>query len=81
VVDLVNRLGPVSLDTSEGLKLLCDQGVTHIYNGQLQGKAGVGAVQLFSPEELERQAATHPVYHQDRVSIYALDPQACEALR
>lgn len=40
---------------------------------------GAGIVQLFSPVALAASSAFSTVYHQDRVYILALNPQACRA--
>jgi len=78
VVDLVAHLEKRSPASPEGLARLCEWGITHVYIGQGQGKVGAGAVQLFPPEVLADSPAFRPVYHQDRVWIFALNPEACE---
>jgi hypothetical protein len=78
VVDLVAHLEEHSPASPEGLARLCEWGITHVYIGQGQGKVGAGAVQLFPPEVLADSSAFRPVYHQDRVWIFALNPEACE---
>ena len=77
VVDLVARLETTSPASSEGIRLLCDWGITHVYIGQGQGNVGAGVRQLFSPTALMNSPAFSLVYHLDRVYIFALDPQAC----
>ena len=79
VVDLVARLEAASPASPEWIQPLCDWGVTHVYVGQGQGKVGAGVVQLFSPAALASSPAFSTVYHQDRVHIFALNPQACQA--
>lgn len=79
VVDLVAHLETASPASPEGLRLLCDWDITHVYVGQGQGKVGAGAVQLFSPDDLAASPAFSQVYHQDRVYIFALNHQACGA--
>jgi hypothetical protein len=79
VVELVARLEANSPASQEGIRLLCDWGITHVYVGQGQGKVGAGAVQLFSPETLAASPAFSAVYRQDRVAIFALDSQICGA--
>ncbi|MCI0519002.1 MAG: hypothetical protein L0Z70_01950, partial [Chloroflexi bacterium] len=77
-VDLVNQLAyRVNLDSPQGLTLLCRYRISHVYIGQSQGLTGAGALQLFSPREVERQPALRAVYAQDRVRIYALETSAC----
>nr|HID13189.1 hypothetical protein [Anaerolineae bacterium] len=79
VVDLVAQLEAISPTSSEGMRLLCDWGITHVYVGQGQGKVGAGAVQLFSPGALATSPVFNRVYRQDRVHIFALNPQVCGA--
>ncbi len=77
VVELTARLEEVSLASPEGIALLCDYGITHVYIGQGQGEIGAGAVQLFAPAELLASPYLETVYRQDRVLISALTPHAC----
>jgi hypothetical protein len=77
VVDLVAHLETTSPASPEGIRSLCDWGITHIYVGQGQGKVGAGAMQLFPPSVLAANSAFSEQYHQDRVHIFALNPQAC----
>jgi hypothetical protein len=79
VVELVAQLETVSPASPEGIQLLCDWDITNVYVGQGLGKVGTGAVQLFPPEDLAASSAFSKVYQQDRVHIFALDPQACGA--
>jgi hypothetical protein len=79
VVDLVAKLETDSPASPEGIQLLCEWGITHVYVGQGQGEVGAGAVQLFPPGELASSPAYSQVYHQDRVSVFALNPRACGA--
>jgi hypothetical protein len=82
VVDLVAYLEEHSPASPEGLAQLCEWGITHVYIGQGQGKIGkvifAEAAQLFSPEVLANSPAFQLLYHQDRVWIFALNPEACE---
>lgn len=73
VVDLVATLEQHRLDSPEALGSLCAFGVTHAYVGQGQGLVGLGAQQLFSPDELRASPYFTMVYAQDRVRIFALD--------
>jgi len=77
VVQLVARLEEISPISLEELQYLCGWGITHAYVGQGQGKVGVNATQLFAPQDLLTSPFFDLVYHQDRVYIFALDPQAC----
>ena len=79
VVDLVTYLETVSPGSPEGIQMLCDWGITHVYVGQGQGETGAEVRQLFSPDELATSPALRTVYQQDRVHIFRLNPQACQA--
>ncbi len=79
IIDTVAALASISLDTDEGMALLCDLDVSHVYIGQLQGLVGLTWLnQLYSPLELLNQPAIQLVYHQDRVFIFELQPGVCE---
>jgi len=80
LVGLVTQLETDSPGAPEGIRALCDWGFTHVYIGQGQGLVGYEARRLFSEEDLAGSPAFHRVYKQDRVSIYALDPEACRSL-
>jgi len=77
VVDLVAQLEEVSLSTPEGTSLLCRYGISHVYIGQGQGRVGAGVTQLFAPADLLAAPDLVLVYHQDRVFVFSLTPQAC----
>lgn len=81
VVDLVAMLEKKTPNSKEGLELLCEQGITHIYIGQRQGKVGAGASQLFLPKMFDENPAYELVYHHDRVYIYELDTNHCSENR
>ena len=80
VLELVGGLESAPPDTPEGLKKLCDWGITHIYVGQRQGQACDGCLQLYQPQQLDDDPAFQLIYRMDRVSIYALSPEACSNL-
>lgn len=77
VVTLIAGLETNSLDSENGLNLLCENNITHIYIGQGQGEIGYGATQLFSPDMFVDNQAYQLIYRHDRVYIYELDPQYC----
>jgi hypothetical protein len=54
-------------------------GLTYVYIGQGQGLVGAGAQELFTRKELIANPNLEEVYHQDRVSIFAIKSQACQA--
>ncbi|MGH2521888.1 MAG: hypothetical protein ACRDH2_05230, partial [Anaerolineales bacterium] len=72
----VNRLSArvfeKGLDDSETLALLREQGIKYIYIGQRQGKVN-NPGPILEPEQLLASAYFEPVYHQDRVWVFALN--------
>lgn len=78
VTQLVKDLQSTSLASPEGLRLLCQAGVTHAYVGQARGMIGYEAVPLLSVEELEAFPFFELIYQQDQVRVFALDGQACD---
>ncbi len=78
VVALVRQLEQTGLGSAEGLAAACDMGVTHVYVGQLQGRMGIPVPPpLFTVDELLANPAVTPIYHQDRVWVFALIEGTC----
>jgi hypothetical protein len=81
MIDLVKKLETISLDSQQGVDLLCDEGITHVYIGQGQGKVALRAMnlgpQLFSPNDLLYSQNYGLLYHQDLVYVFALNPGVC----
>jgi len=76
VVDLITLLQENAITDPISITRLCEWGITHIYNGQQQGKAGRSS--LYSTAELKTKPDLFTqIYHQDRVSIFTLNPAAC----
>ena len=70
--DLVDFGQNQSLSQDTSVDYLIEQGITHIYIGQQQGRVGNPGPSLFNPEVLQSNPRYHPIYHQDRVWIFAL---------
>jgi len=79
MVELMAHLETASPKSAEGLRLLCDAGITHIYIGQGQGLVSREKLQLFEPEDFADSPFFQLLYRQDRVYVFALAPQACVA--
>jgi hypothetical protein len=77
LVALVAGLEQKKINSVEGIKLLCDSDITHIYIGQEQGMVGNTGSPLFTPAELMDSLAFHMIYNQDRVYIYSLNEAIC----
>lgn len=67
----VQQFGPGAPAT---LALFQQEGVTHVYVGQGQGRLDDGGSRVLDPHELERSPHYRVVYHQDRVWIFAVTP-------
>ena len=79
VIELLAVLENHPLDSAQGLAAICRMGFTHIYIGQGNGLTGFGVVQLFSREQLSGSEWFSEIYHQDRVSVFAIQPGACQS--
>jgi len=78
VVALIGVLSENPIYTPESIAALCDWGITHIYHGQGQGQVGYNVSPLYLPEDLRSAPDLFTqIYHQDRVSIFAINPNTC----
>lgn len=78
LVNLISQLSQIKLYTDEGVNLLCNYGITHVYIGQEQGGVGNYGEPLFTSADLEQSDDLKLVYQKDRVFIYALNEDACD---
>lgn len=78
VTQLVRDLQAISPASPEGLRLLCQWGITHAYVGQAQGRVRFEETMPLLPvKELMALPAFALIYQQDRVRVFALDRQVC----
>jgi hypothetical protein len=80
MVSLVESMQTIPIDSLQAISMLCEEGVTHVYIGQLQGWAALkmlGAPQLFSPTILLNSPYYSEIYHQDRVYVFSLNRSYC----
>jgi hypothetical protein len=78
MIDLVFQLEETQLSDSSVIPLICKNGITHVYIGQRQTYVSPQAKQsFFSKTEVMQNPAFELIYQQDRVSIFALKPEAC----
>lgn len=77
IVRLIVELQEEPLASERGRALLKQFGVTHIYLGQAQGKVN-NSNPIIDPQALQQSPYFNPIYHQDRVWIFAL-PDGSEA--
>lgn len=68
---LVSELQEKKLSDPEMIKNLLEQGITHVYVGQLQGSVNSGGP-LLHLEEFTKNPNFHLVYRQDRVWIFVI---------
>lgn len=78
VTQLVKDLQIFSPTSREGLRLLCQQAITHVYIGQGEGRIGFEAVPLLSVEKLMTSPSFDLIYQQDRAKVFMLNRQACD---
>lgn len=78
LVELVSGLASVSASSTEGTRLMCIAGVTHVYIGQRQGTVGAGVSQLYNMEDLTSNPALKLVYQRDRAAVFELNRALCE---
>jgi hypothetical protein len=78
MVDLVAGLQQTPLASPEGLALVCDEAISHVYVGKGEGRVAIPPSEpLFTAEEMLGSSAFDAVYHQDGVWIFALTEEAC----
>jgi len=76
---LVETLEQYPLPVPEALVQLCASGISHVYNGQQQGRVGFEVQPLFDPSALRNSPEIFErLYARDRVEIFALRQEACE---
>jgi hypothetical protein len=81
VVELEAGLRRTPLTSLEGLALACEEGISHVYVGQGEGRVGKPPPEpLFTAEELSADPAFEAVYHRDNVWVFALADGACRSL-
>jgi hypothetical protein len=61
----------------DGQRVLCENGITHLYAGQGQGLVGKQAKQLIPASELAESVGFEVLYHQDRVWVFGFDRNLC----
>jgi len=77
MVELVAALEETVPASPQGIALLCEEHITHVYIGQGQGLVGAGVSQLFAPQDFLDQPEFDLVYHEDRVYIFTLNDDLC----
>jgi hypothetical protein len=71
---LSNTIYDKGAASPEVLTMLKERQIDYIYIGQQQGSAGYGGPQPLDPALLQLDPHFYPVYHQDRVWIFAIQP-------
>jgi hypothetical protein len=78
VHDLVAEVQASDLSTPEGLALLKQNDITHIYIGQQEGRVGNPGAALLSAEVLAATPYYEPVYFEERVWIFEVHADLAE---
>ena len=77
---LAKNLQISSPGSSQGVALLCGEGLNYVYIGQQEGEAALrflGSPQLFSPDAFISSQYYRLLYHQDRVYVFGLKTDVC----
>ncbi|MFC2054071.1 hypothetical protein ACFLV7_07205 [Chloroflexota bacterium] len=61
------------IDDPDILEMLSDRGITHVFIGQRQGSVNSPSP-LLDSDQLNASQHFNPIYHQDRVWIFEIDP-------
>lgn len=78
LTNLVAQLRQVGVTSPQGMRLLCQQGVTHVYVGQGQGRIALPPPQpMLRTGELESSPYFKVLYRQDQVGVFAFDTPSC----
>ncbi len=78
IVELVTQLRKVGVSTREGVALLCNNHITHVYVGEEQGRIGIPPPQpMLHLADLENSLAFTTIYRQDKVGVFALNESDC----
>ncbi len=78
VHNLVAQIQASDLSTREGLAILKQNDITHIYVGQREGRVWNPGAPLLSVETLLAAPYYEPVYHEDRVWIFEVRTETAE---
>jgi hypothetical protein len=70
---LTTSIRSKGIDDPDILAMLSDRSITHIFIGQRQGSVNSPSP-LFNSDHLNASLHFNPVYHQDRVWIFEIDP-------
>lgn len=78
VTNLVAELRRAGVTSPEGIRLLCQYGVTHVYVGQGQGQIALPPPEPMLPlSKLEASPHFAALYRQDKVGVFAFDTSVC----
>jgi len=81
VTDLVAQLRQVGGTSPEGMRLLCQHSITHVYVGQGQGRIALPPPEPMLPlASLESSPQFKLLYRQDKVGVFAFDVSVCSSV-
>ncbi len=72
VRDLVAQIQATDLSAPDGLGLLKQQGISHIYIGQNEGRVGNPGTSLLSARVLLAAPYYQPIYHEDKAWVFKI---------
>jgi hypothetical protein len=78
MVDLVGVLSETSLPTETGLRMVCAEGVSHVYVGQWEGREIYPRPEpLFTAEQMLDDPRFEVRYHHGSVWVFRLTAESC----
>jgi hypothetical protein len=75
VNELTTVLIDKGVDDPDVLAMLSERRISHVYIGQRGGRVGYDGPLILDPIDLQNSPNYQPIYHQDRVWIFELNPQ------
>jgi hypothetical protein len=78
MVTLVRTIELFPIPSLESKKLLCSEGITHLYIGQQQGQVSFGNDPLFTDDQLKDSPMFSLQFKKANVRIYQFDRSVCQ---
>jgi hypothetical protein len=77
IVNLVRTLEEEPIPSTNAIQILCDEGITHAYIGQKEGKVSFGNKPLFTEAQINESNSFTLLYELDQIRIYQFDRSIC----
>jgi hypothetical protein len=80
MTNLVAQLRQAGVTSPDGIRLLCQYGITHVYVGQGQGRIAMPPPEpMLSISELESSPHFTSLYRHDKAGVFVFDSQQCSS--